>query len=165
MHTTANNTRIRAICKDDNPVIARIIRQTLEEFNANHPGTVYYDASTDHLYELFSHPGAAYFIAERENHILGGGGIFPTAGLPADTCELVKMYLLPEARGTGLGKQLITLCMHKAKELGYKNIYLETLPELKQALGIYSCFGFRYLDQPMGNSGHTGCPLWMIREL
>jgi len=85
--------------------------------------------------------------------------------LPGDTCELVKMYLLPEARGTGLGSQLIALCLEQAKANGFKKVYLETMNELKAALKVYARMGFTYLDGPMGNSGHFGCPLWMIKEL
>jgi putative acetyltransferase len=72
---------------------------------------------------------------------------------------------LPEARGLGLGKILIGKCIDAAKENGFKNIYLETMPELKQALNVYAKFGFEYLKGPMGNSGHTGCSLWMIKSL
>ena len=46
-----------------------------------------------------------------------------------------------------------------------KKIYLETMPELKQALHVYEKFGFEYLNGPMGNSGHTGCSLWMLKEI
>lgn len=145
--------------------MASIIRSTLEEFDANHPGTVYYDKTTDALYELFQKEKSAYFIAEKDGKIVGGGGIYPTDGLPAGTCELVKMYLLPEARGTGLGSQLITLCMEQAKTFGFSRIYLETMNELKAALKVYARMGFSYLDGPMGNSGHFGCPLWMIKEI
>lgn len=157
--------RIRPIEPGDNPVIAQIIRETLAEFGANHPGTVYFDPSTDTLYELFRQPGSYYNIAEINGRIEGGGGIFPTEGLPADTCELVKMYLLPEARGTGLGTRLIETCLEQARERGYKKVYLETMNELKAALKVYARLGFRYLDGPMGNSGHFGCPLWMLRDL
>ncbi len=157
--------RIRPIEPGDNPVIAQIIRETLAEFGANHPGTVYFDPSTDTLYELFRQPGSYYNIAEINGRIVGGGGIFPTEGLPADTCELVKMYLLPEARGTGLGTRLIETCLEQARERGYKKVYLETMNELKAALKVYARLGFRYLDGPMGNSGHFGCPLWMLRDL
>lgn len=159
------NAIIRPITPADNPFIATIIRDTLTEFGANHPGTVYYDATTDALYELFQTAGSAYFIAECDSKVVGGGGIFPTAGLPEDTCELVKMYLLPEARGTGLGKKLIDLSMDTARKLGYKKMYLETMPELKAALKVYARYGFEYLDKQMGNSGHTGCKLWMIKAL
>lgn len=156
---------IRRIQPADNPVIATIIRNTLEEFGANHPGTVYYDKTTDALFELFQKEKSVYFIAEKDGKIVGGGGIYPTDGLPADTCELVKMYLLPEARGTGLGSQLITHCLEQAKDFGFSKVYLETMNELKAALKVYARMGFTYLDGPMGNSGHFGCPLWMIKEI
>ncbi len=156
---------IRTIQPSDNPFLSRIVKDTLAEFGANHPGTVYYDASTDALYELFQKTRSVYFVAEINNEIVGGGGIYPTEGLPDDTCELVKMYLLPAARGTGLGRTLIEKSIAFANETGYKNVYLETMPELKQALNIYARFGFEYLKGPMGNSGHTGCSLWMLKKL
>ncbi len=153
---------IRPIAAADNPTIAKIIRDTLAEFGANHPGTVYFDASTDHLFELFQQKGAAYWVAEKDSEILGGAGIYPTEGLPADTAELVKMYLLPKARGLGLGRHMIQQCLDWARAQGYQQIYLETMPELRKALKVYEKFGFEYLKAPMGNSGHTGCSLWML---
>ncbi|MES1219860.1 MAG: GNAT family N-acetyltransferase [Bacteroidota bacterium] len=160
-----NNFEIRTIQPADNPTLAKIVKDTLAEFGANHPGTVYYDATTDELYDLFQKSGSVYFVAEENDSIIGGAGIYPTAGLDGDTCELVKMYLLPAARGKGLGRTLIEKCIEFAREAGYKKIYLETMPELKQALKVYEKFGFDYLKGPMGNSGHTGCSLWMLRSL
>jgi putative acetyltransferase len=160
-----NTFSIRSIRQSDNPFLSKIVKDTLAEFGANHPGTVYYDPTTDALFELFQKEGATYFVAEVNGEIVGGGGIYPTDRLPADTCELVKMYLLPQARGTGLGRTLIEKSIAFAKETGYKQVYLETMPELKQALNVYAKFGFEYLKGPMGNSGHTGCSLWMLRSL
>lgn len=157
--------RIRPLEPGDEPAIAKVIRDTLAEFGANHAGTVYYDPTTDHLYDLFQKAGSFYQVALWEGRVVGGGGIYPSDGLPEDTCELVKMYLLPEVRGVGLGKKLISDCLSKAKELGYKKVYLETMPELKDALKTYAKFGFRYLSGPMGNTGHFGCELWMLKEL
>lgn len=156
---------IRPIIKEDNPLIATIIRSCLTEFGANKPGTVYYDKTTDHLFELFQENGAAYFIAEQEGDVVGGGGIFPSPGLPRGTCELVKMYLLPSARGTGIGATLLNKCMSEAKELGFVSMYIETLPELKKAISVYEKFGFSYLDKPLGNTGHFGCSVWMLKSL
>ena len=156
---------IRTIQPGDNATLAKIVKDTLAEFGANRPNTVYYDETTNHLYELFQKPGSVYFVAEIGGKIVGGGGLYPTDALPEGVCELVKMYLLPEARGTGLGRTLIEKCIAAAKDLGYKKIYLESMPELKQALKIYAKFGFEYLPGPMGNSGHTGCSLWMLRDV
>ncbi len=156
---------IRAIQKKDNVAMATIVRNSLAEFGANKPGTVYYDPSTDALFELFQTLGSFYFVAEEDGVLLGGGGIFPTEALPPKTCELVKMYLDKNARGKGLGKMLIEHCLQWAKENGYEYCYLETMPELKQALKVYELFGFTYLDGPLGNSGHFGCDRWMIKGL
>ncbi|NEW82671.1 MAG: GNAT family N-acetyltransferase [Mariniphaga sp.] len=158
--------QIRPIRQSDNRELAKIIRATLTEFGANHPGTVYYDSSTDALFELFQRPCSVYYVAETDDgQIVGGGGIYPTDGLPKDTCELVKMYLLPEERGKGLGGLIIEKCLETAKESGFANIYIESMPELGQALKVYERFGFNYLSAPLGNSGHFGCELWMIRTL
>jgi putative acetyltransferase len=157
---------IRSIQPGDNAAIANIIRQTLLEFGANHPNTVYYDDSTDHLFEVFqSEPRSAYFIAEKNAAVIGGAGIFPTDGLPEGTCELVKMYLSPAARGLGLGRNMIDRCLATAKEKGFTSIYLETMPELKKAVSVYEKFGFIFLDGPIGNSGHSGCDIWMRKQL
>lgn len=160
-----NAINIRTIQPSDNPFIAKVIRDTLAEFGANHPGTVYYDETTDHLSDLFSVKGSTYFIAEEDGVILGGVGIYPTEGLPEDTCELVKMYLVPSARNKGLGGLLISKSLEYAKEAGYKQVYLESMPELQKALSVYEKFGFEYLTGPMGNSGHFGCSRWMLKKL
>jgi putative acetyltransferase len=149
----------------DNPEIAAVIRNILTEFGANKPGTVYFDPTTDDLNQLFSTENSAYFIAESEGKIVGGAGVYPTPGLPSGCCELVKLYLVPEMRGQGLGLRLMGKCFRKAIELGFRQIYLETMPELRNAIGLYEKAGFTYLTGPMGNSGHFGCDLWMIKEL
>ena len=156
---------IRTIVAKDNVALANIIRSTLKEFGANHPGTVYYDESTDRLSTLFNVPGSIYFIAEQGGEVLGGGGIYPTVGLPGDTCELVKMYLLPQSRGQGLGVTLLNRCIDFARAYGYKNIYLETMPELKAAIKLYEKAGFGRLTSAMGQSGHYGCGIWMRLNL
>ncbi|PWV51425.1 GNAT family N-acetyltransferase [Chitinophaga sp. S165] len=156
---------IRPIRPSDNEAIARIIRAVLTEFKANKPGTAYFDNSLDELYNVFSYPQAAYWLAEQEGQIIGGAGIYPTHGLPPGYCELVKLYLLPEARGKGLGKQLIEQCFDAATQAGFTHIYLETMPELVTAIPLYEKMGFIYLFQALGASGHFGCSVWMAKEL
>lgn len=156
---------IRPIAAGDNATIASIIRATLEEFKANHPGTVYYDETTDRLSEVFKTAKSKYWIAFDGDQMLGGAGIYPTDGLPEDTCELVKLYLLPAARGKGIGKMLMEQCHAAAKSLGFKKIYLETMPELTNAIPLYERLGYQYLKGALGNSGHFGCELHMLKEL
>src|ERR1043165_2951469 len=126
-----NNINIRNIRKEDNAALAKIVKDTMAEFGVNRPNTVYYDPTTNALFELFQKERAIYNVAEINNEIVGGAGIYPTDNLPEDVCELVKMYLVPKARGLGLGRILIEKCLQQAKDLGYKKIYLESMPELK----------------------------------
>jgi putative acetyltransferase len=156
---------IRSIQPSDDAELGKLIKSVLTEFKANKPGTAFYDESTDHLHAVFETPNAAYWVVEEEGKVIGGGGIFPTEGLPAGTCELVKLYLYPAARGRGIGKELIIMCFEKAKSFGFENIYLESMPELSQAVSIYEKLGFKSLCSAVGNSGHFGCDIWMMKSL
>jgi putative acetyltransferase len=156
---------IRPIQPEDNSQIAKVIRGALEDFDANKPGTVYFDPTTDDLYTLFQTPNSAYYIALLNNEIVGGCGIYPTDNLPNGYAELVKIYLHQTARGKGIGKALMLKCFEKAKELNYQHLYLESMPELAIAVGMYQKLGFKAIDKPLGNSGHFGCNIWMVKEL
>jgi len=159
------NLTIRPIQPEDNQQIAAVIRTALEDFGANKPGTVYFDPTTDDLYSLFQTPNSAYFVALIGDEIIGGSGIYPTENLPEGCTELVKIYLDKTTRGKGVGKTLMQTCFEKAKELNYNQLYLESMPELDIAVGMYQKMGFKSLDKPLGNSGHFGCNIWMVKEL
>lgn len=156
---------IRKIRREDNPVLASIIRRTFEEFKANTAGTVYEDPTTDDLYHLFDRGGAVCWVAVVNGEIAGCAGIYPTEGLPAGCCEFVKFYLATSARGKGIGGQLMDTCIQSAKALGYTQIYLESMPVFSKAIGLYTKYGFSKLTTPLGNSGHFGCNIWMMKEL
>ena len=155
---------IRTIQPTDNLHLAVIIRNALAEFGANKPGTVFYDPTTDDLFNLFQQPGSIYYVAEQDGTIIGGAGIYPSNGLPQGTCELVKMYLTPQSRGKGLGKQMIEKCLDFAADAGYQQVYIETMPELRKAVSVYEKLGFIHLNGPMGNTGHFGCDVWMLKQ-
>lgn len=156
---------LRKIKKEDNETLAKIIRSCFDDFNVPKAGTVYEDPTTDHLSELFKAEKSALFVAETEGNLCGCCGIFPTEGLPDQCAELVKFYISKTYRGLGLGKQLMETSMDFAKTAGFHSVYIESLPEFSTAVSIYEKQGFRYLDKPLGNSGHTGCDLWMIKHL
>ncbi|MDP4210534.1 MAG: GNAT family N-acetyltransferase [Bacteroidota bacterium] len=156
---------IRAIKQADNQQIATLIRTVFREFKIDKPGTVYTDPATDDLFSLFQTPGSAYLIGEENGIILGGCGIYPTPGLPEGCAELVKFYLSANARGQGLGSQLMRQSIDKARTLGYKQLYIESFPELTKAIGMYERAGFKRLPNALGNSGHFACNVWMLKDL
>jgi putative acetyltransferase len=156
---------IRELRIEDNRAIALVIRKSLEEHGVARPGTVYTDPTTDDLFKLFQTQGSAYFIAEESGEILGGCGVYPTVGLPSECGELVKLYVSSDARGKGIGQALMERSAQAARELGYQQLYLETLPELAKAVSLYERSGYINLDKPLGESGHFACTIWMIKDL
>lgn len=156
---------IREIQKTDNVAIAKVIREVLIEHNVPKVGTAYADPSLDFMQENYSAPKSAYFVVEKDGKIIGGAGVAQLENGPKDVCELQKMYFLSEARGLGLGTKMMEKCLSKAKEFGYEKCYLETMPYMEEAQKLYKKFDFDYLDAPMGNTGHTSCPVWMLKIL
>ena len=160
-----NVVTYRNIERKDNKELADLIRSVFREFGIARPGTVYFDPTTDNLSELFRTSGSVYWITEENSAMAGGCGIYPTPGLPAGCAELVKFYLLPQWRGKGIGRTLMEKCIESARELRYKQLYLESLPELSKAVSMYLKSGFRHIPHAMGNSGHFGCNIWMVKDL
>jgi putative acetyltransferase len=156
---------IRQIQQQDNQQMAQVVRDVLMELKAPKVGTAYADPHLDHLFEVYDSPKAVYYVIENEGKVVGGAGVMQLDNGPAGVCELQKMYLLPEARGLGLGYQLMEKCLEKAIEFGFESCYLETMPYMENAQKLYKKVGFDYLDAPLGNTGHTSCPVWMIKKL
>ena len=59
-------------------------------------------------------------------------------------CEIKRLYVRPQFRGTGLGKMLTNTVISEAKSIGYKKVRLDTVePKMKNAVGLYRALGFR----------------------
>jgi putative acetyltransferase len=162
---TPNNFKIREIQLKDNPKIAKVIRKILIEFGVPKVGTAYADKILDTLFEAYDTENAIYYVIEKEGEIFGGAGIKQLDNYDGNVCELQKMYFLPEARGIGLGSKMMETCLQKAKEFGFEQCYLETLPYMEDARKLYRKAGFKDLDAPMGDTGHYSCNLWMLKVL
>ena len=159
------NLEIRPIERKDNAVIADIIRLVMTEFQAVGCGYSISDTEVDDMYSAYAPERSAFYVVVFDGRILGCGGFGPLAGAEADTCELRKMYFKSELRGLGVGTQLLKLCLNEAARAGFRNCYLETMDNMEQAQRLYGKYGFKYLDKPMGQTGHTSCGTWMAREL
>lgn len=155
---------IRPIEPRDDDAVAAIIREVMPSFGACGPGFALSDPEIGHMSSAYAAPRSAYYVVEESNRVLGGGGIAPLAGADADTCELRKMYLLPAARGRGLGEQMLRRCLDQAREFGYRRCYLETLTGMDAAMRLYERYGFRRLQGPLGDTGHFSCDRHYLLE-
>lgn len=160
-----SNIIIREIEQKDNEQIESAIRGCFHEYKIPLVGTAYEDVETTRMFESYQNDKEIYFVVELNGQVFGGGGIKPLKGSGNQICEIQKLYFAPEVRGKGLGKVLFNKCMEKAKEFGYKQCYLESGSQLKAAIHIYELSGFKHLDQALGNTGHSACGVWMLKDL
>jgi putative acetyltransferase len=159
------DVQIREVLRTDNEALSEMIRAVFVEHDAPRHGTVYSDPTTDNLFELFRKEGSILWVAVLADEIVGCCGVYPTRGLPEKHAELVKYYLASQARGKGIGKDLMQQCVASARLMGYTHLYLESLPHFAKAVNIYEKQGFLSLNQPLGNSEHPTCNIWMIKNL
>ena len=159
------NWIIRKIEMRDNPVVAQLIRSVFDELNIPKVGTAYADPYLDLMFEEYNKPKSAYFVVEHNGKIIGSAGVAPLENEAETICELQKMYFLPEARGLGIGSQMMKICLQSAKDFGFEKCYLETMPFMHDAQKLYKKVGFEYICSPMGSTGHVSCPIWMLKDL
>lgn len=175
MSLNVQNLSIRPIEARDSQPMADLILSVLKEFGCVGEGYASADPELLDLHGYYSKtavPGTVdrrYFLIENrlDGVIYGGAGFSPLKGLPpaSKTCELQKVYFRPEARGMGLGRKIVEVCMDDAARLGYQTIYLESVGAMANAIQLYEKMGFRRLAERLGNTGHSNCPVFMSRAL
>lgn len=139
----------RSIKKSDDTALAAIIRQNLKANALDIPGTAYFDGHLDHLSEYYLKDSLKrfYYIAVENEEVAGGVGLAEVDFF--DECaELQKLYLADSVKGHGYGYKLIELIEDKARELGYKKIYLETHTNLECAIHMYEKCGYKAVEKP-----------------
>lgn len=156
---------IREIRDTDNRDLENVIKRSLEEYDMALDGTVYTDPVIKTMSSQYTDAGSAYFIAEHNGVLCGGGGISKLNKDDTSVCELQRMFLSSAYRGKGIGYRLLQHCIDYAKASGYSFCYLETSEKLHDAVRLYEKFGFKYLDGAMGSTGHFSCTTYMGMEL
>ena len=156
---------IRPINESDNKHISVILREVLIEMDIPRIGSAYEDPEINNMYESYQSKRSIYFVVEENNKILGGAGINQLKNGDINICELQKMYFHKSIRGRGIGDKMIELCLNFAVKSNYKKCYIETMPNMVDAQKLYIKKGFEYIDNPLGNTGHKACPIWMLENL
>ena len=146
--------------------LADLIRINLKKHHLDIPGTVYFDDNLNHLSDFYlaDHGRRYYYIVTDDNDkLIGGIGLAELEFFDC-CCELQKLYLADEVKGAGLSYKLISLIEDKAKELGYKRMYLETHDYLAAAIHVYDKCGFKEIEKPAAVV-HSTMNRFFIKEL
>ncbi len=146
--------------------LADLIRDILKKFHLDIPGTAYFDENLNHLSEFYSaDPDRRYYYVATDDsgNVVGGIGM-AEIDLFDDCCELQKLYLSDEFRGDGFSYRLISMIEDKARELGYKRMYLETHDNLAAAIHVYEKAGYKEIEKPAGIV-HATMNRFFIKEL
>ena len=157
--------KIREIKDKDNDKIKQVLVNVMTEFGVPDHGTALLDEELDSMSDAYKTENSIYYVVIADNIVCGGAGISKLKGTNKNICELQKMYFLPKIRGLGIGSKLIKKCLSFAKKKDYNLCYIETMYNMKDAQRLYQKNGFIYIDHPLGDTGHSSCPVWMTLEL
>ena len=112
-----------------------------------------YDEELRHLEGKYGPPGGKLILAREDGK---AAGCIALKEMDEERCELKRLYVRPAFRGRGLGRELTDRIIAAARELGYREMLLDTLPFLQSAQRIYRAAGFReiekYNDSPMDDA-------------
>lgn len=93
----------------------------------------------------FNSGGTFQLVEDVKENLIGTYAILP---ITKETCKLRKMYLIPQARGHGVGRYMMQQVIETAKVLGFKYVILETSSVMKDAIKLYVQSGFQEIAQP-----------------
>jgi len=144
------DVRIRRAQSADDVAAVRALFLEYLQFVEQYLGQDLSFQGTEKEFANFPQTYDALFLAELKGAPVGACGLKP---LEPGICELKRLYCKPAARGFGLGLKLCQSAVNFARELGYKQIYLDTDLGLIHANAIYETLGFqdieKYYDNPM----------------
>ncbi|HEY8507665.1 MAG TPA: GNAT family N-acetyltransferase [Steroidobacteraceae bacterium] len=163
--TPPASAAIRPLQQPDVHALLQIIRGTRLEYGLERRVPQLLEPSDYALLDVYHRRRSAYFVATNAGEVVGGAGIAPLPESDGMTCELQRMYLLPQHRGKGIGQRLLDACIDAARSFGYARCYAETISEMTTAIAFYERNGFRRLPGPKGNSGHPHNDCWLELDL
>lgn len=106
----------------------------------------------------YAPPSGRLLLAEVESRAVGVVALRPLG--EAGVCEIKRLYVDPDARGTGLGRRLTEAIVSEARKLSCRALRLETLAEMMAANVVYDDLGFEVVV-----SGQGAAPEIITKEL
>jgi ribosomal protein S18 acetylase RimI-like enzyme len=112
-----------------------------------------FEAELDSMPQMYGAPQGCLFVAHAEQRLVGCGALRRLGA--GEICEMKRLYVRAEARGTGLGRILAESLVAKGRALGYTRMRLDTLAHMTAARELYRSLGFAevaaYYDNPLPN--------------
>lgn len=130
---------VRPVAAGDVPEVLALVRDVLAEFKLEFGKGSATDEELHHLPGSYTERGGQFWVARREGRLVGTCGMFP---LSSTMIELRKMYLLPDARGLGIGKRLLDVALELAYAKRATHVVLDTIHEMTRAIAFYEANGF-----------------------
>jgi putative acetyltransferase len=106
----------------------------------------------------YAPPRGALLIGLAERDV---AGCVALRELSYGVCEMKRLFVRPESRGTGLGRLLAQEIIAVARDLGYSLMRLDTLDRLRDAMQLYETLGFRRTD-PYYENPLPGAVYWEL---
>ncbi len=103
----------------------------------------------------------AFLVVYGQDQPLGCGAV---RLIDAGTAEIKRIYVVPSARGMGLGSQILATLEAEAKKLGASRVVLETGPRQPEAISLYAKVGYRQ-TAPFGNYGDPSLSVFMGKDI
>jgi GNAT superfamily N-acetyltransferase len=88
---------------------------------------------------MFEPPDGVFLVVRDGGRAVACGGV---CRFDETRAELKRMYVVPEARGRGLGRRVLAELESEARKLGYTGIVLETGDRQAEPIGLYRSAGF-----------------------
>src|SRR3954447_5864768 len=147
---------VRAVAASD-PTAAALLNAYATEIHEN--GVARPPDRVETIAAEYEQPHGTFLVVYEGDKPVACGGV---RGLGEGTAEVKRMYVVPEARGNGVGKDLLRRLEEEARRLGYKRLRLDTAASLTTAQALYRAAGYAEIDDYNGNPAASH---WFEKEL
>jgi drug/metabolite transporter (DMT)-like permease/GNAT superfamily N-acetyltransferase len=152
----ASELDVRAVAPED-PTAAALLTLYADEIDSRFINRE--PCRVETMAAEYEEPAGTFLVVYEDGRAVACGGI---RALGDGAGELKRMYVVPDARGRGIGASLLRRLEDEARRLGYRRLRLDTAAPLKEAQELYRSAGYQEIADYNGN---TAASLWMEKDL